>query len=606
MAQDMITLRNKKTGQVIQVPRSQYVASSGNSDDQQGLSGIGSDVASSLATAPDALLNMVSSIPGGAKNVYNYAKSNNPLETLGNAGAGIVESGAQLLSAPQVMARYLSKKFPKVGEFLARGNAPDSQGINDPTIYESLMNFEKEHGLAARSPEEESVRSLGGLVGGGKVLSKIASPAARVGTLAAQQTGAGGDPLHAAILGMLGEGAAKIPYGKAPAAAMNTVKAIPDAVKAIPEMAGKTAASVLETTADYGSKIPMGAEVLQPTMGALASYLKHISVPPEEMAQRKLFGDLTSEDLPKIKDRMAAAQRLGLSFLTPGEALLSPFQTAKEANIGRTNAGAKLLYEKGKQRVGTEGTAINNLLDTIYNPDELGQQKTDAYQQTMGQKLPDTFIEKWKQNPIVDWAVNQMQTKPTYKSALQGIDPTSFEYWNIVKRVIGDLEKGEAKGMQGFSSNAATKVRNNMVNDMDAIQPQYENARNIAEREFTRKDLENVFDKKTMTLNNFWSFLKSDKAFNKVMQKLEPFPDAKQKLTDIRSLSNEIIPFDESIRSSYKLEKTGMNKDRNKLDALKRDLDNRFGQEHDVAAVNLMTDPQWISKLSEYLKAKGK
>lgn len=606
MADDLITLRNKRTGQVIQVPRSKYVTDTSSPDDEQGMTGIANDIASSLATAPSALSDLVSSIPGGAKNVYNYATSNNPLETLGNAGAGIVESGAQLLSAPQVMARYLAKKFPKVGEFLARGNAPDSQGINDPTIYEALMNFEKAHGLAAQSPEEASVRNLGGLLGGGKVLSKLATPAARVGTLAAQQTGAGGDPLHAAILGMLGEGAAKVPYGKAPAATVNAVKAIPDAVKSIPEAAGKTAASILETTADYGSKIPMGAEVLQPTVGALASYLKHISVPPEEMAQRKLFGDLTSADLPQIKDRLAAAQRLGLSFLTPGEALLSPFQTAKEANIGRTNAGAQLLYQKGKERVGTEATAINNLLDTIYDPNQLGQQKTAAYEQTMGQTLPDEFINKWKQNPIVDWAINQMNTKPTYKSALQGIDPTSFEYWNIVKRVIGDLEKGEAKGMQGFSSNAATKVRNNMVDEMDAIQPQYENARNIAEREFTRNDLENVFDKKSMTLNNFWSFLKSDKAFNKVMKKLEPFPEAQQKLNDIRMLSNEIIPFDESIRSSYKLEKTGMTKDRNKLDALKRDLDNRFGQEHDVAAVNLMTNPDWMSKLTEYLKAKGK
>jgi phosphoenolpyruvate synthase/pyruvate phosphate dikinase len=224
----------------------------------------------------------------------------------------------------------------------------------------------------------------------------------------------------------------------------------------------------------------------------------------------------------------------------------------------------------------------------------------------MSSTVPPEFIEKWKQNPIVEWAIKQIENKPTYKSELQNVPNNTFEYWNAIKRIIGDTEGEELKGMKGFSSNAATKVRNRMVDEMDLINPDYENARNIAEREFTRKDLENVFDKKDMTLNNFWSLLKSDKAFNKVMRKLEPFPEAKQKLKDIRLLSNDIIPFDESIRTSYKLERTGMSKDRNKLDALKRDLDERFGGEHDVAAVNLMTNPDWVNILTEYLKKQGK
>lgn len=570
--------------------------------DNEGVSGVANDVIQSLMSAPDALANMISSIPGGAKNVAKYAMSNNPVQTLGNIGAGGVESAAGLLSSPQMLMRYLAEKFPKFGEFAERGTPAGQPKFNEPTFYEALKGFEQEHGMQPRNPEEESVRNLGGLLFGGKGLTTLPNAATRIGALTSEQAGRGGDPVHAAILGMLGETAAKAPWNK--------VKQFPElatsAVKNAPEMLGSGVASALETAADYGSKIPMGAEVLQPTIGALSSYLKHISVKPEKAAQRKLFGDLTSEDLPQINERLNAAKRLGISFLTPGEALLSPFQTAKEANIGRTNAGAKLLYAKGKERVGTEEKAINNLLDTIYNKKELAPEKQAAYNDVMNKTLPEDFMEKWKQNPIVEFAIKQMETKPTYKSELLNTPKDSFEYWNIVKRVIGDLEKGEAKGMQGFSSKAATKVRNNMVSDMDAIQPNYENARNIAEREFTRKDLEKVFDKKSMTLNNFWSLLKSDKAFNKVMRKLDEFPEAQQKLKDIRLLSNEIIPFSDSIRSSYKLEKTGMTKDRNKLDALKRDLDNRFGQEHDVAAVELMTNPNWQKMLIEYLNREGK
>lgn len=656
--QDLIKLKNKKTGEVVEVPRSQFV-------EDKGLRGIGNDVLSSLQSAIPAGVEMVKSIPGGAQNVVNYATSNPPRETLANLGAGGVESLVGAISAPQMLSRYLAEKFPELGKRMEKSTANLGTGsFKDPTMYESLMDFEKGHGLAPRSEEEGSVRNVGGLLFGGKLLSKLPGMLSRTGAVTAQQAGEGGDPVHAALLGAIGEmtgkgvnklmpkndsalpmeqvgnatpsasigqtmppapfnvtlgglgfippamqklaeGAKELP-GQVKKAAQAAPEMFNKAAKAAPEMLGSGAASVLETAADYGSKIPGAAGLLQPTIGALASYIKHLSVAPEEMAQRKLFADMTSKDLPQINERMEAAKRLGLSFLTPGEAMLSPFQAAKEANIGKTTSGAKLLYEKGKQRVGTEASAINNLLDTVYDADTLAPEKNAAYEETMNKAVPDEFMTKWKQNPIVEWAINQMETKPTYKSELKDVPKNSFEYWNIVKRVISDLEKGEAKGMQGFSSNAATKIRNNMVGEMDSLEPRYEDARNIAEREFTRKDLEKVFDKKSMTLNNFWSFLKSEKEFNKVMRKLDAFPEAQQKLRDIRLLSNEIIPFDESIRSSYKLEKTGMTKDRNKLDALKRDLDERYGKEHDVASVNLMTNPDWLPKLVEYLKAKGK
>lgn len=607
--------------------------------EETGFGGIGEDISKSLMSAYPALEEMIKSIPGGLKKAGRYAASESPLETFGNLGAGGVEGASQLLSAPQIFARYLSNKFPNVKML---------EGAKKPSFYEALLDFEKKHGLSSKNEDEAAIRNIGNLIFGGKGLTKIGSMPGRVAAISAQQAGAGGDPLHAALMSLLGEKAAKTGAGainraaemnepvnqpidifgninptaniqnmptspgymetisNIPKAASNLASMIPSAIKQAPESLGSGAASVLEKVADYGSKIPMGAEVLQPTMGALASYIKHLSVSPETMAQRKLFGDISSQDLPQIKERMDAAKRLGISFLTPGEALLSPFQTAKEANVGRTTGGAKLLYSKGKERAGTEEKAIDSLLDTVYDEKSLSPQKQAAYESVMDQTVPSEFMDKWKQEPIVDWAIKQMESKPTYKSELKNVPKDSFKYWDIVKRVIADLEKGEAKGMQGFSSNAATKVRNRMVDEMDELQPNYEQARNIAEREFTRKDLESVFDKKSMTLNNFWSFLKSDKAFDKMMRKLAPFPEAQQKLKDMRLLSNQLIPFDDSIRTAYKLEKTGMTKDRNKLDALKRDLDERFGTEHDVAAVNLMTNPDWLQMLQQYLRENRK
>lgn len=649
---NMITIVNKNTGERKTIPRSQYVQEKPST----GFSGIGNDISSSLHSALPALGEMLSSIPGGIKNVAKYATSNNPVETFANLGAGGTESVAGLLSSPQILMRYLAEKFPNAGKRMQQGDvATGGQTINDPTIYEGLKKFENKNGLAPQTEEENSVRNLGGLLFGGKALSKLPSRIARTGAITGEATGRGGDPLHAALLSILGEQSANLfskginkaagressspnnnggnppPPGTSapnftanignmpnnsngymtaisniPQAAVNIAKAIPKAVKTIPEVAGQAVASGLESAADYGSKIPMAGSILQPTVGALASYLKHLSVSPETLAKRKLFSDITSEDLPQINERQAAAKRLGLSFLTPGESLLSPFQSAKEANIGRTSSGSRLLYEKGKGRVGTEGQAIDNLLDTIYDGNKLSAEKQAAYEDAMSSIVPSEFMEKWKKDFVVEKAIKQIQTLPEYKRAARNMPENSFKYWDLVKRVVGDLETEDPRGTKKTKSDQATQARNEMVDEMDTINPRYETARDIASREFTRKDLENVFDKKSMTLNNFWSFLKSDKQFNKLMNKLNEFPEAQQKLKDIRMLSNEMIPFDDSIRTAYKLEKTGMTKERNKLDSLKRDLDERYGKEHDVAAVNLMTDPQWVSKLVEHLKKKGK
>ncbi len=564
-----------------------------NKPEAQGLEGIGEDVSNSLQQLPDAALNIIPGLVSGAgaagKNVLQH-----PLRSALNIGAGVGEGAVALGNLPGNIMDYLAKK------------GIVSQERADKTLHIPDLGIEKRLGLDNPDEGNKFLRMVSSLLVPGK-LAKALVPERAVAPVAVGSLAAGEnqDPLQASLLAYAGDRAIRGVPG-ASKKAIDTAKSLPQAISQIPEMAGSTAASALETAADYGSKIPMAGQVLQPTVGALASYLKYKSVPPEVLAKRKLFGDITSEDLPVINERVAAAKRLGLSYLTPGEALLSPFQSAKEANIGRTSAGAKLLYEKGKARSGTEAQAIDNLLDTIYDEKSLNPEKQKSYDDAMGSTVPSTFMDKWKENPIVEHAIKQMDTKPTYRSELAGVPKNSFEYWDIVKRIISDMEGEELKGMKGFSSRAATKVRNQMVDEMDVINPRYENARSIAEREFTRKKLENVFDKKTMTLNNFWSFLKSDKEFNKIMNKLEPFPEAQQKLKDIRLLSNDLIPHDESIRSSYKLEKTGMSKPRNKLDALKQDLDERYGKEHDVAAVNLMTNPYWQSVLTEYLKDKGK
>lgn len=578
-----------------------------NGRQDSGFTGIGQDIVGSLTTAPQAGMEFLKSIPETAKGAYQYGKEQPWYQTAKQLPLAVGEDIAGLLSLPQSGARYLARKF-----------APESRITKalqqTPTPFEFLQQEEEQFGLSPKNEQEQAMRSLMSLVAGGKGLSKLPGAKSRIGAITAEEAGRGEDPLHAALLSLAGEsvipGARKtadVVQKTGQAAKTLASKAQPvarETLKNIPEITGSVASSALESMADLASKAHIPGA--QPTLGALGAYIKYISKDPEKFAQQRLFKDITPELLPLINERLEAANRLGLEFLTPAEATLSPFEAAKQGEIGKTSTGSRLLFEKGRERSQSEQSAIENLQQKIYDPKDLAPEKKAAYDEAMAATVPDEFIAKWKEDPVVEAALKQLEKKPTYKRAVKNIPENSFEYWNIVKRIIADFEKEEAGGMKKFSSDEATKTRNEMVAEMDKIQPEYKTARKIAEREFTRRDIENFFDKRNMTGNEFAKFMKSKKQFNKLLDKLEPYPEAQQALKDMKLLFGDLIPSDPSIRTAAQMKKTSMWDSRNKLDAFKRDLDERFGKKHDVAAVNLMTDPKWIEYLVKYLEEHKK
>jgi hypothetical protein len=527
---------------------------------------------------------------------------------LPEAGVGITKSALGALSAPQMLVRYLAKKFPEFGKRIEGTGGVDSPSYKSPTFLEHFQNMLKETGMQPQTKEEQAMQDVGSLFGIGKGLGSIGSKAGRVGTLAAEEGGRGADPLQAALMGAGGEFAAsKLPQVPEQASNLGSslvegIKSIPEIAGEIPEKAGLITGGALESVADLASKAHIPGA--QPTLGALASYIKHISVSPEKAAQRKLFADITPELLPLINERLNAAQRLNLSYLTPAEATLSPFEAAKQGIIGKTSEGSRKLFEKGRERSESEQKAIETLQDNIYDPEKLAPEKKAQYEKAMSASVPPEFIEKWSADPVVGKAIKQIGSQAEYKRAARNMSPDSFEYWNLVKRVVGDLETEDPKGTRKTKSDEATKARKEMVAEMDEIQPEYAIARKIAEREFTRKEIEDFFDKRNMSGNEFQKFIKSKKQYNKLMDKLEPYPEAQQNLKDMQLLFGDLIPSDPSIRTAAQMKKTSMWDARNKLDALKQDLDERYGKKHDVAAVNLMTDPRWIDMLVEYLGKK--
>lgn len=676
-SQKKIKIRNKKTGEIIEVAPEQFVDESSS----QGWSGVTQDLKKSAANFLPATGEMLAALPEqiteAGKNIVKHPIKS-PMQVL----AGVGEGGIGLLNAYGKGADYLADKG-----IVSKEAAGKALHIPD-------LGVEKFLGLDNPDKGDQFLKVLGNILAPGKLASlagegRAVKSVANAGAFGAQAVGQGQDPVQAAIMSVLvphlakkgfdivkkvpgavnraagvppdmpppGGGAppanpnmmtggatpiapttqsvaptapapgiawnAKLPESVSwmqniPQAALNVGGGMKDAaqnaISNIPEAAGSAAGSVLEKAADFAPKFAQG--VAQPTLGALASYLKHISVSPEELAKRKVLGDIKPAHVSMIEQRTQAAERLNLPYLSPAEAMLSTFEAEKQGGIGRTSTGSQELYSKGAERTASEVDASRKFLDTIYNDEQLAPEKKAAYEETMTGRVPHEFIVEKQKLPVVQEAMKKLQSDSAYRQIIERelgvpldtVNPKTFRYWDVIKRVLYDMEdsKKSKHGKSTTRSNEVGNTRRQMVRQMDEIKPEYQDARALSERQQVRGELEHHFDKKPMTLNNWNKYLSSSSKYENLVHKLRDNPDAQQMLHDIHLLGGNIIPNEMDIRTAAKLKRTGMSEPRNKLDALKRDLDERFGQAHDVAAVKLMTSKDWPKVLAAELAKKRK
>lgn len=634
------------------------------SDNKTGVSGIANDVMQSARSAPDALLNMVTGLAKSAKGAGKYALTTNPVSTLANIGAGGVEGGAALLSSPQMMMRYIAEKFPNLAKDNGTMASHYLKNAKQPTDYENLMRFEQQHGLTPQSEDERGVRDIGNLIFGGKGLTKIPSRTGRVAALSAQQAGAGGDPLHAAMLGMIGEylnsrmqkkvqndanapaapAATFAPPSATAGASFNqpimpgmnvtlggfgvipeAVKAIPDVMAQIPEVAGdvaqatkKAGANVAAGGAELFGKALSGMKVKgADTAGEmLGDYIRFKSISPEEYAVKKVLGDIKAKHLPKIQESMDAARRLNIEYWTPAEATGSTRESAKQGGIGRTDEGLDRLQERAEARLPSESRAVNDFLNEIYDPDKLATLKNEKYRSAMQSELPFEFIGRHRNRPTVVKAIQEIKNNPALRQLIEeevgapfdSINPNTFQYWDIVKQAMDELEESSKtkQGKATTSSRVYADTRKEIVKQMDKINPDYKPARRIAERGFVRRNLESYFDSRKKNILTMAKYLEKDSNKDYLLKKLNDLPIALQKMKDFETLGKTIIPVSKTTRASKALSETSMSDARNPLEAKKRALQQKYGEAHDVAAVDLMTHPQWFEILKEKLGKKGK
>lgn len=318
--------------------------------------------------------------------------------------------------------------------------------------------------------------------------------------------------------------------------------------------------------------------------------------------------------------RIKAANKLGLDYLTPAEAGVSPWAAKKQGALGRTEEGAKLLYEKGMARRESERRAIDKTLDMIYSPGKMDKQVEEAYKAINEVNLPQEFPLQFKDNAIIDEAKRMVETTPAYKESLKALMPknvklkpgqsdpqaTSLVYWDHVKRALDDMVSKAERAGNNNEARIISNTRANMRDQMDQAFPEYKEARSLYERKMVRKSLEKVFDQKEINGTNFYRALASQKKFDEVLSHLKNAPEAAENLKAMRLIFNDLMG-PPTIKTAKGTEERGMNMARNEGDFLKNLIEHAFtGGKNDKAAIEFITSKDWGKQLEDINKISDK
>lgn len=348
------------------------------------------------------------------------------------------------------------------------------------------------------------------------------------------------------------------------------------------------------------SEIPYSGEA----GGILGAVLGGKGINVNKNATKTVFEGLNPA---KAREIVEASRRLGLDFVTPGEAYTNPFVAGEHARIGKTREGAEALYDAGRRRVESEERAIMKLFNDIYSKGKLDPEKQALYDRSLSTYVPDDVVEELMSFDTIQKAVKQLGSKAEYKDLLnkKSYDKNSIGYWNEVKRVLDGMKGKSERAGDNTAAGSIRDANNELKALMDALDPEYPVARSISEREFVRRDLSKVFNKSGMTLNRFDEFLRNKEQFNEVRSKLNAFPEVQQTLDDMRLVAPRLQNFDPTNKATAALERTGMFTARNPLDSIRDFLQRNVYQKQDVEAVKLMTDPRWLETLEQLIVTKG-
>lgn len=362
-------------------------------------------------------------------------------------------------------------------------------------------------------------------------------------------------------------------------------------------LAGLGALAGHELGEQVGGGYPGGALTIA---GAALSGL-HLD--PELEAQKV---HLKGVEGTNYKEKIDAARRLGLEYLTPAEASGNPFVGAQQGAAGKTEKGSQLLYEKGEQRLKSEKKAINDLFQNIHS-EQMAPELASLYKQSYGNKVEPKVLEDLKENEVFKRAERVIKNKPAFKESLKGVDENSIAYLDHVKKAMDDMINTAERQGNNSEARIMKQTREKLLTATDSAAPIYKKARQEAERQITRRTLESKLNEEDIRGTNFYrKVLQNDKNYEETMHSLRNVPIAQQQLKDMRLVFKDLIN-PPTVRTAAGLAKNSMTKERSSAQAYANQLKEIFTQgKYDKAAIELITNPRWSEKLHAAATATSK
>lgn len=510
--------------------------------------------------------------------------------------AGLAQLGHGILNAPHNLAGLFSERLashiPKQEEF----NYSEALGIpeNEKNLADRAIQFAPEIAASLALPGARLGKVgdvLEMLPGWGKYLKTGLSNAISQGALAASQSE---EPGKAA----LEAGSIAGPFSALSQATLSGSPALRNISRALLGLgAGGLAYS--------GAKSVGAPEPAADIAAVLGAALGGKGGSTERRIRENMLKGV--EGTP-YQEPLAAANRLGLTYLTPAEASGNPFTGGVQGGIGKTEKGAQLLYERGKERAGSEEKAIENLFSNIF-PKSLEEQKNSLYKNAASVEIPQKELEKIKQNDIFKHALKKVETEPTYKESLKGVPENSIQYLDQIKQVMDDMiEKAPRK-----EGAIIRNTKNELTAIADKVSPEYKEARQLAERGIVRKEIEDLFNKKDETGTNLFKTLLSNKRdYGKLQdrfkrleetasspEQVESMKNARQQLEDMKLIFGRLINIP-TAKTAETLSRASMSKERSSMQSMMKQWEELIsGGKYDKAAVALITNPKWSDELEK-------
>lgn len=517
---------------------------------------------------------------------------------------GLANFGHGLLNAPHNIVRGLEDLGRRLGDIYSQnipGPSVSSKRLSDLIPKQENYNFAEMLGQkGSGTSADQAIQTLTEIAPSfllpsarlgstgkvieripkvGKLAERITAEAIPQAAFAATQSE---DPIHAAEIA----GAVTTPFTLTSQLAKSSSPKVRTAAKiaagGLGAIAGKEAAEL------------MGFKDSGETLGAIIGGV----LGGRGMQTKKgLIKDALEGVDPQISaERLAASKRLGLDYLTPAEASLSPAVAERQGSLGKTPEGSRLLYEKGQRRAESEEGAINRLLDTIYHEETHGPEMVRAYADVYPLSTTPELAQKYKDNEIVKHAQKIVESNPAYKEELKGLGKDTIGYWDLVKRAMDDMAENSPRSEQRIIRKANQHLRS----DLDEIAPDYKKARDLARRQAARDKLEKNFNKKALTGLNMYKAIEDKTKFSQLMNQLHDVPKAQQMLSDMRMVFKDLIGTP-SIRTAAQLKKTSMTEARNPVQALQEVAKNIFTSgKNEKAVIDFITSPNWHDAFRKY------